>query len=75
MAAMEARTVEVICYSGYVGDEEPRAVVLEGRRLAVAAVERRWRTPEARFFTVRLSDGSRGVLREDATSGKWTMKS
>jgi hypothetical protein len=73
MAAMESRVVQVICYSGHAADVEPRAVVVDGRRLAVVAIERRWREPEARFFTVRLTDGTKSVLRQDVTSGDWTM--
>ena len=75
IAAMERRAVEVICYSGYAADEEPRAVVTSGRRLEVAVIERRWREPDARFFAVRTSDGARHVLRQDVTSGAWTMTS
>jgi hypothetical protein len=71
---VDPRPVEVIGYSGYIADEEPRAVVVDGRRLEVARVERRWREPEARFFTVHLSDGTRCVLRQDASRGQWTMK-
>jgi len=66
------RTVEVICYSGYAADEEPRAVVVDGRRLQVVAVERRWQEPEARCFVVRISDGTRFLLRQDVTSSAWT---
>ncbi|HJX52463.1 MAG TPA: hypothetical protein VJ801_06835 [Polyangia bacterium] len=72
---MERRSVEVMCYSGYDADEEPRAVVTGGRRLEVAAIERRWREPDARFFVVRTSDGARHVLRQDVTSGAWTVTS
>ena len=73
VAAMDAQAVEVICYSGHVADEEPRAVVLDGRRLEVVAVERRWQEPEARFFVVRLADGARCGLRQEVTTRTWTM--
>jgi hypothetical protein len=43
--------------------------------LEVTIVERRWREPDARFFVVRTSDGARHVLRQDVTSGDWTMTS
>ncbi len=65
--------IEVVCYSGYAADEEPRAVVVDGRGLEVVALERRWREPEARGFVVRLSDGTRCVLRQEVTTGLWTM--
>ena len=72
LVPVEPRTVEVICHSGYTADEEPRAVVVDGRRLQVVAVERRWQEPEARCFVVRISDGTRFLLRQDVTSSAWT---
>jgi hypothetical protein len=74
LASLDSRTVEVICYSGYAADEEPRAVVVDGRRLNVVAVERRWREPEARCFVVRVSDGTRCLLRQGEATGAWTMR-
>jgi hypothetical protein len=62
--------VEVIAYAGYRGDQEPRAVVLDGRRLRVHRIERRWRDPEADGFQVRLEDGRRLELRRDR-DGEW----
>jgi hypothetical protein len=73
LSPVEPRPVQVICYSGYAADQEPRAVVVDGRRLEVLAVERRWREPEARCFVVRVSDGMRCRLRQEVTSGAWTM--
>jgi hypothetical protein len=71
---MEPTSVEVICYSGYAADEEPRAVIVAGRRVEVLAIERRWLEPETRFFVVRNEDGTRCLLRQDVTTGTWTMK-
>jgi hypothetical protein len=71
---MDGKAVEVICYSGHVADVEPRAVVVDGRRLEVVGVERRWREPEARCFVVRLADAARRVLSQNVTTGRWTMK-
>lgn len=75
LVPMAARTVEVICYSGYAADQEPRAVVVDGRRFEVVALERRWREPELRNFVVRMSDGTRCVLRQVVATGAWTMAS
>ena len=71
---MESKAVEVLCYSGYVADEEPRAIVLDGRRLGITAVERRWREPDARLFAVRLADQTTCILRQDVVSGVWMMR-
>jgi len=64
------RPLDVIAYAGYRGEQEPRAVVLEGRRLGVAQIERRWRDPDADGFEVRLEDGRRIQLRLDR-NGEW----
>ena len=63
--------IEVIAYAGYRGEEEPRAVVLEGRRLAVERIERRWRDPDANRFEVRLENGRRVELRHDRDGAWW----
>ena len=73
IATMDVKAVEVICHSGYVADEEPRAIVVDGRRLEVVAIERRWLEPEARCFMVRLGDGARCVLRQEVTASAWTI--
>jgi|MudIll2142460700_1097286.scaffolds.fasta_scaffold270347_2 hypothetical protein len=64
------RPVEVIAYAGYRGEQEPRAVVLESRRMTVDRIERRWREAEADMFEVRLADGRRLELRLDR-AGEW----
>ncbi|MBN2575664.1 MAG: hypothetical protein JXP73_13950 [Deltaproteobacteria bacterium] len=71
---MDTRVVEVLCYSGHAADTEPRAVAVDGRRWEVVAVERRGREPDARFFFVRISDGTRYILRQDVATGVWTIK-
>jgi hypothetical protein len=73
LVSMAAKPVEVICYSGYAADEEPRAVVADGCRSEVVALERRWREPELRGFVVRMADGTRGVLRQSVATGAWKM--
>lgn len=66
---MEAR---VECYAGSRGDEEPRAVVFaDGRRVEVAEVLERWRSPDHRGFRVRGEDG--GVYRLEEAGGDWTV--
>ena len=45
--------VIVECYAGHAYPTEPRALVFHGMRRTVERVERRWRTPDARWFRVR----------------------
>jgi len=52
---MESAVVE--CHSGSMYGERPVALVWEGGRLPVAAVEARWREPDGRRFRVRTVDG------------------
>jgi hypothetical protein len=74
IAVMDPRAVEVVCYSGHAADVEPRAVLFDGGRLEVVALERRWREPDARCFVVCLADGRRYLLRQDVTTHAWTMR-
>jgi hypothetical protein len=60
--------VQVECYAGSRADEEPLVVVLDGRRLHVLGIARRWQEVGARYFQVRLEDGDRYVLRHDERS-------
>jgi len=57
--------IRVECYSGYRGDEEPRAFWLGTRRLAVRAIVDRWFAPTQRWFRVDADDGNVYVLRFD----------
>ena len=43
----------VEAYCGGRGEEEPRALEIDGRRLEIDAIEGRWQEPEGRFFRVR----------------------
>lgn len=38
-------TIKVIAYSGYQGEQEPRALVFDGERLDVLSVADRWYAP------------------------------
>ena len=43
----EAERFRVIAYSGYQGEQEPRALVVEGERLEVVSIQDRWYDPLA----------------------------
>ena len=64
---------EVIAYAGYRGEQEPRALVVDGRRLEVAEVRRRWIAPDGRFFEVRLADRRTFVLRLAEEDSSWSI--
>jgi len=65
--------LQVECYAGYRGEEEPRAFVLGQTRLQVTEVLDRWLAPEHRYFKVRVQDGRMFVLRHDTASGEWEL--
>ena len=47
----------VECHSGYTYGERPTALVWQGERFLVVAVEATWRIPAGRCFRVRVLDG------------------
>jgi len=71
--------VEVESYSGYRGEETPRAVTITGRRLSVTAVKSRKRVHLVAggntfdVFECRLEDGRRIVLELDENS-RWRAR-
>ena len=48
-------------------------MVLDGRRLRVLDIARRWQDLDARFFQVRADDGNRYLLRHDQRSDEWSV--
>ncbi len=70
----------VDCYAGYKGNEVPRAVFLEGRRIAIKRVLSRKRIRDAvsgrqrEVFSVRLEEGADLTL-ECLEDGRWIMSS
>ena len=72
---MSGRSVDVVCYSGSRGDEEPRAFVLDGERIDVVGINKRWMEPGVRCFEVRAPDGNRYTLRHEEEVDAWTLVS
>lgn len=68
-----ATPIKVIAYSGYKGEQEPRALVVDGERLDVLGVADRWYDPQAAYFKVRASDGAQYLLRCDYNTQEWTL--
>ena len=65
--------IQVQCYAGYRGEEEPRALDLGHRRLEVIEIVDRWLAPDHRYFKVQADDGNVYILRHDEAAGEWEM--
>jgi hypothetical protein len=72
-AGPKTMQITVECYSGYRGEQEPRAFTLGQRRFEVLEILDRWLGPAHRHFKVRADDGRSFVLRHDTVSGEWEL--
>lgn len=66
--------VQVECYAGYRGDEEPRVFLVDGRRVVIVRLESRWLTPSHRYFEVEGDDGVGYTLRHHVLSDAWELE-
>ncbi len=64
----------VDCYAGYRGEETPRRLELDGRRVEVVEVIDRWLDPDHRCFRVRGDDGTVYVLRHAERADRWDVE-
>ena len=77
---MSEEKVKVIAYSGYRGEEAPREIVLNDKKIRVVEILSRWikegsedRTIK-RFFKVKGSDGSICEIYYDEKNMEWFLK-
>jgi len=66
-------SVEVECYAGYRGEEEPRRFRPGERSVEVEEMLDRWHGPDYRYFKLRGDDGAIYILRHDESAGCWEM--
>ncbi len=66
--------VKVDCYAGYRGEETPRRIEIDGRRVEVVEVIDRWHGPDHRYFKLRGDDGAAYVLRHDESAECWALE-
>jgi hypothetical protein len=74
---MSEEKVCVMAYSGYRGEETPKAFMLGGKRIEVVEIQKRW-IEEAtgdratkRFFEVKGSDGGIHKIFYDEKTAEW----
>jgi len=74
---MSSQKVNVICYSGYRGEEIPRVLILEGKRIEVIEILTSWVEEELenrsrkRFFKFKGSDGNIYKIYYDEKTQEW----
>lgn len=68
------RRVDVQCYAGYRGEQEPRGFDDRGCRVEVAEIIDRWLDPNHRYFKVKGKDGEVYLLRHDVKAGIWELR-
>ena len=74
------KAIIVHAWSGYKKDETPRSFELDGKKLTVLSVKKRWQeeTGEGRhrktYFRVHAHDGRSYDIALDEGSGDWTLE-
>jgi hypothetical protein len=63
----------VLSRMGRRGECDPHVFHLGQRRLPVVAVLDQWTEASHRYFSVRVQDGRRFVLRHDPATGEWEL--
>ena len=66
-------TIGVECYAGRRGEETPRTLILEDRRIVVAEVLDAWLAPDHRYFKLKGEDGHTYLVRHDEGAGTWEL--
>ncbi len=64
---------DVVAYSGYRGEQEPRAIIVDGERYDVMGIDDRWHDPDATYFKVAASDGRVYLVRRDSEDASWSL--
>jgi len=74
---MSDQRIKVIAYSGYRGEETPRAMILRGERIEVVGILRGWieegvgDRARKRFLIVKGSDGILHKVYYDEKTMEW----
>lgn len=65
--------IRVECYAGHRGEETPRALLLDGRRVEVVEVLDRWLALDHRYFKLKGDDGDIYIVRHSSVSDDWEL--
>jgi hypothetical protein len=64
----------VECHSEYTFPQRPKAIRKDNERLEIEVIETEWRSPQGKFFRVKMIDGSIVVLFYDEANDNWQIR-
>jgi hypothetical protein len=73
MSEQRLPAVSVECYAGHRGEQTPRMLILDHRRMAVAEVLDAWLAPDYRYFRLRDAAGDTYLVGHDERSNTWEL--
>ena len=65
--------IQVKCYSGYRGEETPRAILLTDQIIKVKKIVDRWLAPDHRYLKILGDDDATYIVRHETASGTWEL--
>lgn len=65
--------IKVESYSGYRGEEAPRYILTENRKIKVKKIIDRWLAPDHRYFKIIGDDRAVYIIRHDQKTWKWEL--
>jgi len=57
--------IQVARYSGYIGEETPRSIIISGKKIEMVDLVGRWLAPDHRYFKFIGSDSGIYIIRHD----------
>lgn len=65
--------LRVECYASHRGEETPRVLYIDERKVFVEDVLDAWLGADHRYFKVKGDDGDVYIIGQDTTSGAWEL--
>jgi hypothetical protein len=65
--------IKVECYAGYRGEETPRSIRFQSRKIEIKKILDRWLDPDHRYFKIRGDDEAIYIIRHDMNSWIWEL--
>jgi len=66
-------SIRIECYAGSRAEEQPLRFYIGERKIEVISIEKRWLTPEQRYFAVTGDDGYCYELQYDLAQDTWKI--